>query len=148
MIIKNQLIKLHSNLFITKRYNQNSKKISVIFKDSDLYILASFSNFHLKDNMYYTTASTIFSETPFEFNNKIVIKERLTVMNMTKLHLLVIDDVPTSNNRTLNTKLVKNFSVTTLNYDTFFSNETITSIFKEDRFFNNNNVFFYFKKAD
>jgi hypothetical protein len=97
----NQLFRTHSNLFTTKRYYQDFAPISNNFKNSDLYILAAFSNVHLKNDMYHTTATTIFSETPFEFKHNILMKEGLEIMNMNRLRLFIVEDIPITSERSI-----------------------------------------------
>jgi hypothetical protein len=109
MIIKNQVLRTHSVSLTTKRFNHDFTPMANIFKNSDLYIIAAFSNAHLKDEMYHITATTIFSETPFAFKPNIVMRENLTILNMNRLHLFVIEDNHTSANRTFDTGIVKSF---------------------------------------
>lgn len=87
-----QLVLTRSNLHTTLRYNHGFTSMASIFKDSDLYILAAFSNANFKDDMYHVTASTIFSETPFYFKQKSDIIESFRVMNVKKINLFIVDD--------------------------------------------------------
>lgn len=99
----NQLLLPHSNLHTTLRYNHGFVSMASLFKDSDLYILAAFSNANFKDDMYHVTASTIFSETPFNFKKASDMIESFRVMNVKRINLFIVDDVTDYVDRKYNT---------------------------------------------
>jgi len=139
-----QKLKPHSNLLTIRQYSSINEMFN--YKECNLHILAAFSNAHLKNEVYYLTASTIQSETPIKFRNSKDMEEGLKLLNMEEIYFFNINNISEPGRQTVQFAIGKRFIFTTMSYNEFFSSETISEIFKESRF-NHNNIFFYFAKS-
>ena len=88
-----QKLKPQDNLYTIRQYSSiNDPSINERFnnKYSNLHILAAFSNAHIKNEIYYLTASTIQSEFPIKFREGTAAAEALRLLNMDEIYFFNI----------------------------------------------------------
>lgn len=146
-----QKLKPQDNLYTIRQYSSiNDPSINERFnnKYSNLHILAAFSNAHIKNEIYYLTASTIQSEFPIKFREGTAAAEALRLLNMDEIYFfnitITLNPAQVIKHKDLATGKI--FIFIKISYNEFFSSEHISMIFKESRF-EHNNYFFYFARS-